>query len=210
MAPGARHARGRARPSRSSAAAALARALDLDPAVLDGWRPGPLARPAPGTPAGTAALEGLAFAGGVAPLRDPTGFTLLVPEGFRARPTDVRPAERLLLEQGDTKLIVQVQELPDAGGPEALAAAVETGAFEQYLSYKRLAAERLPGEGGAPAGVRLEFLAQVERTEALVRVTQVSRWRGARVFHLLIVRPRDAGAPAWLERVAGSFAAGDP
>ncbi|MBX3469277.1 MAG: hypothetical protein KF878_20575, partial [Planctomycetes bacterium] len=165
-------------------------------------------------PAGTAALEGLSFTGGFAPLRDATGFALLVPEGFKALAADQRPTERLVLEQGPTRILVQAQELPDLDGPEAFAVAVETGAFEQYLSYKRLSAERLPGPGGAPggapAGLRLEFLAQVERTEELVRVTQVSRWAGPRVFHLLLVRPRDAAAPAWLERVAGSFAAEAP
>lgn len=192
------------------AAAALVQALGLPSAALEGWRPGPLAAPPAGAPAGTAALEGLSFTGGFASLRDATGFALLVPEGFKALAADQRPTERLVLEQGPTRILVQAQELPDLEGAEAFAVAVETGAFEQYLSYKRLSAERLPGPGGAPAGLRLEFLAQVERTEELVRVTQVSRWAGPRVFHLLLVRPRDAAAPAWLERVAGSFAAEAP
>lgn len=193
-----------------AAATKLIAALGLDPATLETWRPGPLAEPPPGAPAGTAALEGLAFTGGFARLVDPTGFALDVPEGLVALAADQRPTERLLLEGGPAKLIVQVQDLPDARAPDVLADAVETGAFEQYLSYKRLATDRLTDAQGVVTGVRLEFLAQVAQTnDQMVRVTQVSRWpaKGGRVFHLQAVYPPDAPAPAWLERVAGSFGA---
>lgn len=193
-----------------AAAARLIVALGLPPSTLETWRPGPLADPPPGAPAGTAALDGLTFTGGFAPLVDPTGFSLDVPEGLAALPADQRPTERLLLEGGATKLIVQVQDLPDARVPGVLADAVETGAFEQYLSYKRLSTERLLDAQGVVTGVRLEFLAQPAQTsDQMVRVTQVSRWPagGGRVFHLQVVYPPDAPPPGWLERAATSFGA---
>ncbi len=188
----------------------LIAARGLPATTIETWRPGALAEPPPGAPAGTAVLEGLTFTDGFAPLVDATGFALDVPAGFTALPADQRPTERLLLEGGPTRLIVQVQDLPDARQGDVLADAVETGAFEQYLSYKRLATDRLVDAQGAVTGVRLEFLAQVSPTsEEMVRVTQVSRWppTGGRVFHLQVVYPPDAAAPAWLERVAASFEA---
>lgn len=170
--------------------------------VLDTWRGGDLGTPPAGAPAGTAALDGVRFEGGFGRLVDPVGFAFDVPEGATALPADQKPSERLLLDApGGARLVVQVQDLPDATDEAAVRAAVETGAWEQYLSYKRLSTT------GVESGVRIEFRAQVEQTGQTVHVVQVSRRakRPGRVLHLLIVRPPEQAPPAWLERVASSF-----
>lgn len=197
-----------------AAAATLVLALGLERDALEAWRPGRLVTPPaaqPGKAAGTAALDGLQFVGGFAALSDPVGgFHLDVPEGLSAQDADQKPTERLVLDGGAVKLVVQVQDLPDLRDPLAIAAMVETGAWEQYLSYKRLSTERLKDGAGVVTGVRIELLAEVEQTGQFVRVTHVSRWPagGREVVHLQVVRPPLGEAPAWLTRVVASFGAG--
>lgn len=192
-----------------AAAATLVAALGLSPDALETWAAGPLATPA----AGEKALEGLPFVDGFAAFEDAIGgFRLDVPEGLTPQPADKRPTERLLLLQGPLNLVVQVQDLPDLQAPAAIADMIATGAWEQYLSYKRLSTERLLDASGAVTGVRLELLADVQGTDEevrSVRVTQVSRWptTGRRVVHLQVVTQPDAPPPPWLERVVASFGA---
>lgn len=168
---------------------------------LDQWGPGTLWTPPAGSPAGTGAYE-VAKEGVYTDLE--ASFRLELPAGWRALEADRKPEERLRLTSKDEQvsLVVEVQPLPDAVTPEVLAAAVETLAWEGYLSYKRLESAPIV-EGGVQVGVRVTFEADVatgDRTR--VHVVQTSRWpTGAepgkgRIYHALVVRHVGAAPPA--------------
>lgn len=166
---------------------------------LDVWGVGSvrLHVPPAGSPPGTGAYE--AAQGGVYADRD-AGFTIALPEGWTAREASYKPEERLVLNSKDeqVRLVVEAQVLPDARAPEQLAAAVETLAWEGYLSYKRLSSAPIL-EGGVQVGVQITFEADMATGVARrVRVVQTSRWpaTGGRLYHALVVRHAGGDAPA--------------
>ncbi len=168
---------------------------------LDPWGAGPLSHPPRGSPAGTGAYDA-AQAGVYTDLE--ASFRIELPAGWKALEADRKPEERLRLTSPDEQvsLVVEVQPLPDALGPEVLEPAVETFAWEGYLSYKRLESAPIV-EDGARVGVRIVFEADVatgDRTR--VHVVQTSRWPSApsagkgRIYHALVVRHVGAAAPS--------------
>ncbi len=166
---------------------------------LDEWGAGPLCHPPAGSPAGAGAYD-VAKAGVYTDLE--ASFRIELPAGWKALEADRKPEERLRLTSPDEQvsLVVEVQPLPDALGPEVLEAAVQTFAWEGYLSYKRLESAPIV-EDGVHVGVRITFEADVatgDRTR--VHVVQTSRWPSApspgkgRIYHALVVR-HVGGAP---------------